>query len=301
MTRRPDESMTLLREVMERPLDPGYAAAAERRAQSPDGGTRRAAWVTVTVFLVAAAIGLVVTVAAVTLRAPQPAAAEARTLLETELADRERQADALGAEVDGLSDEVEALRSQTFDDQDPDVQAALLRDGVVSGSVAVEGGGLLLTLADASALAGAEIDTDSRVHDDDLQRVVNSLWYAGAEAISINGRRLTPLSAIRSAGQAILVDLQPVSSPYRITAVGDPTTMQTEFAKSPGASFILTLSSFGIQSSTTPQSSGLSVPADPSIQTFYAQPLDSNQDDADDTDADSTSTEPPTSDPESTP
>lgn len=298
MARRPDESMTLLREVMERPLDPGYAAAAERRAQNPDGASNRPMWVTVTVFVVAVLMGLIVTISAVALRAPQPAAAEARTLLETELADRERQAEDLGAEVDALSVEVESLRAETFDDQDPSVRASLLRDGVVSGTVAVEGGGLLVTLADASALAGAEIDQDSRVHDDDIQRVVNSLWYSGAEAISINGRRLTPLSAVRSAGQAILVDLQPVASPYRITAIGDPTTMQTEFAKSPGASFVLTLSSFGIQSSTTPQTNGLTAPADGSIRTFYAQPVDSIDDE---TDTSGSPSEQPTTDQESTP
>lgn len=291
MTRRPDESMTLIREVMERPLDPGYAAAAERRAQQGDAAPRRPLWITVTVFVVAALMGLVVTVAVVTLRAPQPAAAEARTLLETELADREAEADVLGTQVDELSDEVESLRAETFDDQEPAVQDALVRDGVVSGSMAVTGGGLKVTLADASALAGADIDSDSRVHDDDLQRVVNSLWYSGAEAISINDRRLTPLSAIRSAGQAILVDLQPVSSPYKITAIGDPTSLQTEFAKSPGASFILTLSSFGIQSSTTPQSSGLVAPADGSIRTFYAEPVDST-DDASSSDQSSAQTTP---------
>ena len=32
--RRPDESMTLITEMMEHPLDPGYAAAAERRSQA---------------------------------------------------------------------------------------------------------------------------------------------------------------------------------------------------------------------------------------------------------------------------
>ena len=36
--------------------------------------------------------------------------------------------------------------------------------------------------------------------------LVNGLWQAGAEAISINGQRLTSTSAIRFAGQAILVD-----------------------------------------------------------------------------------------------
>ena len=42
--------------------------------------------------------------------------------------------------------------------------------------------------------------------DPDLQKLVNGLWAAGAEAISINGQRLTNLSAIREAGEAITVN-----------------------------------------------------------------------------------------------
>ena len=69
-----------------------------------------------------------------------------------------------------------------------------------------------------------------RVLDRDLQIVVNGLWAAGAEAIAINGERLTSLSAIRSAGQAILVDYRPLVPPYVIEAIGDPTRLQAGFA-----------------------------------------------------------------------
>ena len=272
MGRRPDESMTLLREVMERPLDPGYAAAARRREQ---GVARRGRGMDLVVGVVAVLVGFAVTVSVVALRAPEPSAVEARSLLEEEITERSAQADALGDQVDQLDAEVEALRAEALEAQDPALRDQVVRDGIVSGSVAVEGGGLVVTLSDASALAGAQVDQDSRVHDEDLQRVVNSLWQSGAEAISINGRRLTPLAAIRSAGDVVLVDLQPIASPYRITAVGDPTTLQTEFARSTGASFMLSLSSFGIQSSITPQSNDLTVPADNTLRTFYALPVDS--------------------------
>ena len=61
-----------------------------------------------------------------------------------------------------------------------------------------------------------------RVQDGDLQLVVNALWAAGAEAVSINGQRLGPTTAIRFAGEAVLVDFRPVTSPYEISAIGDP-------------------------------------------------------------------------------
>ena len=63
------------------------------------------------------------------------------------------------------------------------------------------------------------------MRDGDLQLVVNALWAAGAEAISINGQRLGPTTAIRFAGEAVLVDFRPVTNPYEVSAIGDPDTL----------------------------------------------------------------------------
>ena len=80
--------------------------------------------------------------------------------------------------------------------------------------MAVTGPGITVTLDDsADAVSGSDPARGSsgfeegRVSAADLQIVSNGLWAAGAEAISINGQRLTTRSAIRFAGQAILVDL----------------------------------------------------------------------------------------------
>jgi uncharacterized protein YlxW (UPF0749 family) len=58
---------------------------------------------------------------------------------------------------------------------------------------------------------------------------VNALWAAGAEAVSINGQRLGPTTAIRFAGEAVLVDFRPVTNPYEISAIGDPDRMAARF------------------------------------------------------------------------
>jgi uncharacterized protein YlxW (UPF0749 family) len=79
------------------------------------------------------------------------------------------------------------------------------------------------------------------VLDRDLQVVVNGLWAAGAEGITINGQRLTALSAIRSAGEAILVDYRPLSPPYVIQAVGDPEDLQSGFASDLAGSYLKAL------------------------------------------------------------
>jgi uncharacterized protein YlxW (UPF0749 family) len=75
-------------------------------------------------------------------------------------------------------------------------------------------------------------DERGRVQDGDLQLVVNALWAAGAEAVSVNGQRLGPTSAIRFAGEAVLVDFRPVTNPYEISAIGDPDTLSSSFLAS---------------------------------------------------------------------
>ena len=62
--------------------------------------------------------------------------------------------------------------------------------------------------------------------DRDLQLVVNSLWVSGAEAVSVGGVRIGPNVTIRQAGGGILVDNQPINSPYEILALGPPHGMR---------------------------------------------------------------------------
>jgi uncharacterized protein YlxW (UPF0749 family) len=104
----------------------------------------------------------------------------------------------------------------------------------------VTGPGMLVFLANADLAAdadpvggSAEDDASGRIRDGDLQKVVNALWAAGAEAISINGQRLGPTSAIRFAGEAVLVDFRPVTNPYEISAIGDPEAMSRSFLENP--------------------------------------------------------------------
>jgi uncharacterized protein YlxW (UPF0749 family) len=131
----------------------------------------------------------------------------------------------------------EALKATAVGQQALDALAAAEQG---SAAVAVRGPGLLVTLADAAPdadsdpVGGAtEPDPASLVRDSDLQLVVNALWSAGAEAISIDGQRLGPTSAIRFAGEAVLVDFNPVSNPYEVRVVGDPATLSRNFIENP--------------------------------------------------------------------
>ena len=118
------------------------------------------------------------------------------------------------------------------------LQDQLTRLGVASGTVPVTGPGLEIVADD-----GPSGSTKSEVMDRDLQILVNGLWSAGAEAVAINGQRLTALSAIREASEAITVNYRSLQRPYTITAIGDPDQLPARFIESDGGTWWFNLKS----------------------------------------------------------
>jgi len=115
------------------------------------------------------------------------------------------------------------------------------REGVVSGSVPVAGPGLTVTLDDAPSTAvgagpgGVEPQPDDLVvHQQDLQHVINALWAGGAEAMTLQGERVTSTSAFRCSGNILLLHGKVFSPPYKVTAVGDPAKMESSLSRSEG-------------------------------------------------------------------
>lgn len=219
-------SMSLLTSVLARPLDPGYEAAARRRAA--EGPARRSPAAIALLVVLAVFLGALTVRAAVTLRAPQPAVVQARAVLEAEIGERRQEVDEAEARIGELDTQIQELQTVALESSDPELLAQLARDERAAGAVALVGPGVRITLADAAGAGDG--DLDRRVHDSDLRTVVNGLWAAGAEAVSVNGVRITTLTAVRSAGQAVLVDLLPLSGPYAVEAIGDPNRLPTRFA-----------------------------------------------------------------------
>lgn len=60
----------------------------------------------------------------------------------------------------------------------------------------------------------------------DLVGITNELWAAGAEAIAVNGERITVTSGFSQVGGVILVNLHRLAPPYTIAAIGDPATLE---------------------------------------------------------------------------
>lgn len=238
--RRPDASMTLINEMFERPLDPGYAAEAARRTRL---GLPRARIATVPAFLAAVVIGFVSVTAALALRPAPTAAASVKADLVRRIADQR-------TAIDRAERSATDLQAQILDLEDTPATSDLgLRIEAATravGLTALQGPGLEVVLTDAAdTTSGSGLDPRSssgfpngRVTSADLQVVTNGLWSLGAEAISINGHRLTSRSAIRFAGQALLVDFRPLIPPYTVVAIGDPATLGERLQSSPTGAYL---------------------------------------------------------------
>lgn len=249
--------MTLLTEVLERPLDPGYAAAAHRREeQGRPRSTGTRSWL---VLLAAVVVGLLLVVAHQSLRPSGTTASRDKQQLIDQVRARQSHGDAQAAAVQSLRAQVDRTQQEALGSGAG--AAELARLSVLTGDTAARGPGLTVTLDDApQARAGAGqprsgASTDEgRVTSLDLQVVVNGLWQAGAEAVAVNGQRLTARSAIRFAGQAILVDYRPLTPPYVVTALGDERDLPTAFAQTVGGSYLEALrANYGIASSVAPE------------------------------------------------
>ena len=172
---------------------------------------------------------------------------EARALLEDEITELTTQADGLRRSNADLAAEIARLQSQAASTDDPELFAQLQRDAVAAGVVPVTGPGVRVVLTDGVPDPNAASDDASAyVLDIDLQVLVNGLWAAGAEAVAVNGERITSTTAIRSAGAAVLVDSTALSSPYTVEAIGDAVAMQTALARTSAGQHLASLSQYGI-------------------------------------------------------
>ncbi len=246
--RRPDASMTLLNEVLNSPIDPGYSVAQGRKERLSAAGQIERPGINAKIIALGVAILLgFFTVSAVTsMRSRVDLSNTTRAVLISEITERKERLDVLEVDHEETLIRVDALHAETLTNSDPVLGLMLAADELTNGAVAVHGPGLRITLTDG---VGSDEDEERRVQDTDVRSVVNALWSSGAEAVAINGKRLTATSAIRAAGAAILVDLTGLSGPYVIEAIADPDQLSAQFARTLAASQLEVLkSAYGIES-----------------------------------------------------
>ncbi len=268
--------MSLLNNVIDHALDDGYAEATARRAAEggPVPKPLRARLGLAAGLVLAAAV---VTVGAAEARVSAPVVAKERQELIDRIDSANETADDLERDVDRIRAEVGERQRVALEQHGGD-QGELV--ALLSGATPVQGPGVKLVVDDAKdsdsggggPRESAGFSDTGRVRDRDMQRVVNGLWESGAEAVAINGQRLTSLSAIRAAGDAILVDNRPLVPPYTVLALGDGRRLSTTFQDSADGQYLHVLvENFGIRSSISAEGA-LSLPAAPSLIVRTAEP-----------------------------
>jgi uncharacterized protein YlxW (UPF0749 family) len=272
----------LLADLVTNTLDAGYAAAARRKAAAPVPASLRRRWFEgADVAIACVLIGFVLAVGYIHENRGAPEGAKVHAALVSRVVAAQDARNALEAQERSLSSNVDQLRNDELGASGA-VSAGIAREELLAGTIAVKGRGVRVRLADAVAPTATQGNTRKGtiplgavqlITDRDVRSVVNQLWSDGAEAISVNDVRLTPTAAIRFAGEAVLVDFEPIASPYTIRAIGNPDSLDTGFASSAIASRYQTLAAAdGIDFSFDEEDS-LTLPASAATTPRYAQPL----------------------------
>jgi uncharacterized protein YlxW (UPF0749 family) len=281
--------MSLLLEVIANAVDVGYADAAKRRGardaadRSGPGAVdlarasriRPGGRATLVAALVLALAGALFATAAVEANRGNAAAKRDRRQLVNRVEQQTAATDALAQQSAALATQVTNARNSALAvaDRGGVLRAQIQQLETLDGAVAVEGQGVRVVLDDAPASHEAGSDGSGVILDSDLQRAVNGLFIAGAEAVAINGQRLTTQTAIREAGGAILVDYRPLSPPYTIDAIGGPDLGAAFSRGDTGELFTTEHQLYGLQF-TVEDHQRLTLPSAANMVVHYAKPLD---------------------------
>ncbi len=113
------------------------------------------------------------------------------------------------------------------------LRAELERQRFLAGLTPVHGPGMLVVLDDSEAQIPPGADPNNYiVHEYDLRDVVNLLWMAGSEAITINDERLVGGSSIYCLGSTVMINDTRLSPPYSVRAIGNP-KVQQDYLRNP--------------------------------------------------------------------
>jgi uncharacterized protein YlxW (UPF0749 family) len=229
--------MGLLNYITATSLDEDYAHVSERHASEGKPKQGRAG----ALGLVALAMfGILLATAGVETARNATQAARGHNALVAQVDERKQELTDKRAQVRDLRDQVRNLQSQDLQAtaEGRALQARLQHLGTSTGYAAVQGPGIRIVVDDAPGGGQGQ-----QVLDKDLQKMVNGLWQVGAEAISINGQRISNLTAIRRASEGITVNYRHINRPYVVSAIGNPDQMGARFLDTAGGQTWLALKS----------------------------------------------------------
>jgi uncharacterized protein YlxW (UPF0749 family) len=150
---------------------------------------------------------------------------------------------ALQVQQDGLKNQILDLRAQikAVEDQGEgttaqqrDLNARLEQARIAAGLIPLTGTGIVFRLADSTQPVPAAGDPrDYAVTARDIRTVIAELWLAGAEAVAVNGERVTATTGVLDIGGTILVNSAYLAPPYQVSAIG-PSDMLVQLGLSQG-------------------------------------------------------------------
>jgi uncharacterized protein YlxW (UPF0749 family) len=105
---------------------------------------------------------------------------------------------------------------------------------IAAGLVPLSGPGVVIQLSDSQlAVPPGGTARDYLVSGPDILVVLEELWLAGAEAVAVNGERITVATAVVDIGGSVLVNSAYVTAPYQVAAIG-PAGMFDALTRSSG-------------------------------------------------------------------
>lgn len=104
----------------------------------------------------------------------------------------------------------------------------------VAGQTPVKGPAVVVVLDDArTGVQPPGVSPELLVvHQQDIQAMVNALWSGGAEAMTIQGQRVTSRTGVKCVGNSVVLHGVPYAPPYEIAAIGDPDRLELGLAES---------------------------------------------------------------------
>lgn len=190
-------------------------------------------------------------------------------LMQQTLAREEKERVALQEQIEKYQKQVEnngqATKAQTVK-----FNAEIDKLKILMGMTPVKGQGISIRLSD-NPEAAKNVGPDAGpflpgiVHDFDLLQVVNELRAAKAEAIAVNGIRITGFTPIRCVGPVIYINFEAKPAPFIVEAIGNSAELKSAVSMPGGIIDNLKNQTLGVK---VTESSRLSLPAADGLPTL---------------------------------
>lgn len=145
------------------------------------------------------------------------------------------------------------------------IETELKENNKLLGLTEVKGEGIIITVDDNREINTSEVLNVSKflVHAEDLLNIVNELFNAGADAISINDQRIVNTTAIYCDGNIIRVNGKMIGVPINIKAIGHSERMYYALIRPAGyleyKGYLRTMGEDGVKA-TIEKASNITIP-----------------------------------------